>query len=161
MNLLITATAGTMESNDIMITLEPAQSGGIQISLTSNVLQQFGRARLADEEDPRLEALEGLADERLRHLGRVAAEIARLEGRVAHVRTPGTPLDHREEQISISIALRRMKDVVNILHRGSDPHRADMGRAFICPDSQLHRASSRIFSRRTSGRAKSSAKSPA
>ena len=26
MNLLITATAGTMESNDIMITLEPAQS---------------------------------------------------------------------------------------------------------------------------------------
>ena len=43
MNLLITATAGTMESNDIMITLEPAQSGGIQISLTSNVLQQFGR----------------------------------------------------------------------------------------------------------------------
>ena len=29
MNLLITATAGTMESNDIMITLEPAQSGGI------------------------------------------------------------------------------------------------------------------------------------
>ena len=42
MNLLITATAGTMESNDIMITLEPAQSGGIRISLTSNV-QQFGR----------------------------------------------------------------------------------------------------------------------
>ena len=41
--LLITATAGTMESNDIMVTLEPAQSGGIQISLTSNVLQQFGR----------------------------------------------------------------------------------------------------------------------
>ena len=40
MNLLITATAGTMESNDIMVTLEPAQSGGIQIS---NVLQQFGR----------------------------------------------------------------------------------------------------------------------
>ena len=32
-----------MESNDIMVTLEPAQSGGIQISLTSNVLQQFGR----------------------------------------------------------------------------------------------------------------------
>ena len=38
MNLLITATVGTMESNDIMVTQEPAQSGGIQISLTSNVL---------------------------------------------------------------------------------------------------------------------------
>ena len=48
MNLLITATAGTMESNDIMVTLEPAQSGGIQISLTSNVLQQFGRQIIRD-----------------------------------------------------------------------------------------------------------------
>lgn len=43
MQLLITATAGTMESNDIMITLEPATEGGIRISLTSNVLQQFGK----------------------------------------------------------------------------------------------------------------------
>lgn len=31
-----------MESNDIMVTLEPAEAGGIQIDLTSNVLQQFG-----------------------------------------------------------------------------------------------------------------------
>ena len=39
MDLRKAATAGTMESNDIMVTLEPAEAGGIQIS---NVLQQFG-----------------------------------------------------------------------------------------------------------------------
>ena len=42
MDLRKAATAGTMESNDIMVTLEPAEAGGIQIDRTSNVLQQFG-----------------------------------------------------------------------------------------------------------------------
>ena len=42
MDLRKAATAGTMESNDIMVTLEPVEAGGIQIDLTSNVLQQFG-----------------------------------------------------------------------------------------------------------------------
>ena len=42
MDLRKAATAGTMESNDIMVTLEPAEAGGIQIDLTSNVMQQFG-----------------------------------------------------------------------------------------------------------------------
>lgn len=42
MDLRKAATAGTMESNDIMVTLEPAEAGGIQIDLTSNDLQQFG-----------------------------------------------------------------------------------------------------------------------
>lgn len=43
MKLIKTSTAGTMESNDIMITLEPREEGGISIELTSNVMQQFGR----------------------------------------------------------------------------------------------------------------------
>ena len=43
MKLICTATAGTMESNDIMVTLQPKEKGGIQIDLTSNVLRQFGR----------------------------------------------------------------------------------------------------------------------
>ncbi len=43
MKLVKTSTAGTMESNDIMITLEPRDEGGISIELTSNVIQQFGR----------------------------------------------------------------------------------------------------------------------
>ena len=43
MKLICTATAGTMESNDIMVTLQPKEEGGIQIDLTRNVLRQFGR----------------------------------------------------------------------------------------------------------------------
>lgn len=38
-----TAMAGTLESSDVMVTVEPGQSG-IQLSLTSPVIQQFGRA---------------------------------------------------------------------------------------------------------------------
>lgn len=43
MKLIQIATAGTMESSDIMVTLEPKLDGGIQIDLQSNVLQQYGR----------------------------------------------------------------------------------------------------------------------
>ena len=43
MELKKTAVAGTMESGDIMITIEPAASGGIALELTSNVMQQYGR----------------------------------------------------------------------------------------------------------------------
>jgi len=42
MELKNTAVAGTMESSDIMVTVEPADDGGIQIDLTSNVYGQFG-----------------------------------------------------------------------------------------------------------------------
>ena len=43
MKLTKTGTAGTMESNDIMVTLEPREAGGITISLSSSVMKQFGR----------------------------------------------------------------------------------------------------------------------
>lgn len=43
MQLKKIGVAGTMESNDIMITLVPADVGGINIDLTSNVYQQFGK----------------------------------------------------------------------------------------------------------------------
>lgn len=43
MKLLKTGVAGTMESNDIMITLEPKSEGGIVLNLSSSVMQQFGR----------------------------------------------------------------------------------------------------------------------
>ena len=42
MELIDVATAGTMESNDIMVTLTPRTEGGVQIELSSNVYQQFG-----------------------------------------------------------------------------------------------------------------------
>ena len=43
MKLIHKAMAGTMESSDIMITIEPKEEGGIQLELTSSVMQQFGR----------------------------------------------------------------------------------------------------------------------
>ena len=47
MKLITTGNAGTMESNDIMITVEPTAEGGVQVELTSNVYQQFGKQIIA------------------------------------------------------------------------------------------------------------------
>jgi len=43
MKIITTGTAGTMESNDIMITIVPKDKGGLSINLSSSVMQQFGR----------------------------------------------------------------------------------------------------------------------
>ena len=43
MKLIHKAMAGTMESSDIMVTIEPKEEGGIELELTSSVMQQFGR----------------------------------------------------------------------------------------------------------------------
>lgn len=43
MELKQAAMAGTMESSDIMVTIEPRDGGGIELELTSSVMQQFGR----------------------------------------------------------------------------------------------------------------------
>ena len=44
MELKATGTAGTLESSDIMITLEPTTSGGIVFeSFESSVINQYGR----------------------------------------------------------------------------------------------------------------------
>ncbi len=47
MKLITTGNAGTMESNDIMITVEPSDDGGVQVELTSSVYQQFGKQIIA------------------------------------------------------------------------------------------------------------------
>ena len=47
MKLITTGNAGTMESNDIMITVEPSDGGGVQVELTSSVYQQFGKQIIA------------------------------------------------------------------------------------------------------------------
>ncbi|SCM83800.1 citrate lyase, acyl carrier (gamma) subunit [uncultured Sporomusa sp.] len=45
MNVLKPAQAGTLESNDIMITVAPGSKGsGVVIELESNVLTQYGQA---------------------------------------------------------------------------------------------------------------------
>ena len=47
MKLITTGSAGTMESNDIMITVEPTAEGGVQVELTRSVYQQFGKQIIA------------------------------------------------------------------------------------------------------------------
>ena len=47
MKLITIGHAGTMESNDIMITVEPSDAGGVQVELTSSVYQQFGKQIIA------------------------------------------------------------------------------------------------------------------
>lgn len=47
MELITTGYAGTMESNDIMITVEPSDQDGVQVELTSSVYQQFGKQIIA------------------------------------------------------------------------------------------------------------------
>ena len=47
MKLITTGNAGTMESNDIMITVEPSDGGGVQVDLTSSVYRQFGKQIIA------------------------------------------------------------------------------------------------------------------
>ena len=39
MELKKTAVAGTMESSDIMVTVEPRENGGIELELTSSVMK--------------------------------------------------------------------------------------------------------------------------
>lgn len=43
MEITQSAVAGTVESSDIMVTVEPIQEKGIEISLESSVEKQFGK----------------------------------------------------------------------------------------------------------------------
>ena len=43
MKIIKPAIAGTMESSDVIIRIEPAEKPGLEIHLTSSVMQQFGR----------------------------------------------------------------------------------------------------------------------
>ena len=124
------------------------------------VLDEFGRARRANQNGLGLETLVGVAHRILEQFGSVAAEVARLESCVGDRRARIAALDHREQKVGVGVALRGVEHIVHAFHRGGDAHRADMGRAFVGPDRQLHGQTS-TSSRRTSGRAKSSARSAA
>ena len=127
---------------------------------TRIILNQLCRARSADQHGFRLEAGIGIARRFHEKLGGVAAQVARLESCPCHGRALFPPFDHGEKQISIGIALRRMQHIMHALHRGCDTHRPHMRRPFISPDGKLH-GYTISFSRRTKGRAKSPARSPA
>ena len=43
MKIIKTGVAGTMESSDIIVTIEPKETSGVELELESDVMQQFGR----------------------------------------------------------------------------------------------------------------------
>ena len=98
---------------------------------------------------------------------RVAAQIAGLKRSIADRRAMVAPFDHGEQKVGIGIALRRVQDIVQAAHASGDAHCANMRRAFVCPQRQLHSAASRLGAkgaskaRRRRGRANSAARSPA
>jgi hypothetical protein len=92
------------------------------------VLDQLRGAALADQQRGRAEALVGVAHRLAHQVRRVAAEVARLEGRVRDRRAAVVPLDHREQQVGVRVALRRVEHVVDVAHRRRHAHRADVRR---------------------------------
>ena len=50
----------------------------------------------------------------------------------------GAALDHGEQQVGVGVALGRVQDEVDALHGGGDAHGADVGRAFVGPEGELH-----------------------
>ena len=43
MQIKRTGVAGTVESSDIIVRIEPRDAGGVELTLTSSVMQQFGK----------------------------------------------------------------------------------------------------------------------
>ena len=129
---------------------------------TRIILDQFGRTRGTNNQGLGLKTVISILTGCFKQIGRISAQIARLKGGIGHRWAVITALDHCEQQIGISIALRGMQHVMQALHPCSNAHRANMGRAFICPNRQLHSAASRRkMARRRSGRENKPAKSPA
>ena len=93
MKLIHKAMAGTMESSDIMITIEPKEEGGIQLELTSSVMQQFGRQ------------IEAVIRETLKGLGVENALVTAAKIPYQHtidIRLPG------KQEVKVGINLRPM-----------------------------------------------------
>ena len=103
------------------------------------VLDELRGARLADEQRVRAEALVGGLDALDDEPGGVAAEVARLEGRVRDRRAVIAALDHREQEVRVGVALRGVQHVVHVEQGVGDAHRPDVGRPFVGPDRELHR----------------------
>ena len=110
------------------------------------VLNQLSRARRAHQHGLGLKPFMGLTRRRLEQLGRVAAQVTGLEGGVGHRGAARQALNHGEQQVSVGVALRGVQHIVHIGHGRSHPHGADMGRAFVGPQGELHAfASGREF----------------
>ena len=124
-------------------------------------MDQFSRAGGSNDNGLRLEPIIGILARLFEQARRICAQVPRLKCGVSHRWSVIAALDHREEQIGIGVTLRRMKNVMKLFHAGGNAHRANMGRAFICPNREFHSAATVKIDLRRRGRAKSAARSPA
>lgn len=67
MRIITTGVAGTMESSDIIVTVEPRAEEGVELTLSSSVMQQFGRQ------------IERVIRETLKELGVTAAAVTAVD----------------------------------------------------------------------------------
>ena len=130
---------------------------------TGVVLDQLGGARGPHQHGFGGKAFKRVTGSGFEQLGGVATQIARLEGGVGHRWAARQALDHGEQQIGIGVALGRVQHIVHIAHGGGDAHGPNVGRAFVCPEGELHGCvpQATSFKRRVSGRLNKPAKSPA
>ena len=125
------------------------------------VLDQLGRAGGADDHRLRLEAVIRALGGALEEGGGVGTEVGGLEGGEGDRRAVVAPLDHREEEVGVGVALWGVEDVVDVLHARGDAHRADVRGAFVGPEGEFHSAAPCNSARRRRGREKRAARSPA
>jgi len=67
MDIITAAVAGTMESSDIMVRMEPREAPGVEVQLESSVMQQYGAQ------------IEKVIRETLRELGVERAHVAAVD----------------------------------------------------------------------------------
>ena len=130
--VLLLAVSGQLQCHDGHVEAHPLSEG------PGLILDQLRRAAFAHQQGIRLETIHGLAHMPLHEFGGVATQVAGLERGVGDGRSLPPPLDHREQEIGVGVALRCMEHVVHALHRCRDAHGPHMGRAFVGPECELH-----------------------
>ena len=102
------------------------------------VLNQLGGARSTHQHGLGRKTVVGVFHGGFEQLCRIATEVTRLEGGVGHRRAAGQALDHGEQQVGVGVALGCVHHVMHIRHGRGHAHGADVRRAFVCPECELH-----------------------
>ena len=102
------------------------------------VLNQLGGARSTHQHGLGRKPVVRVFHGGFEQLCRIATEVTRLEGGVGHRRAAGQALDHGEQQVGVGVALGCVHHVMHIRHGRGHAHGADVRRAFVCPECELH-----------------------
>jgi hypothetical protein len=102
------------------------------------ILQQFRGAGVSHQQHLRLVTLAGVAQRFQDQVGGITAEIPCLECGVGNRDALTFALDHGEQQVGVGVTLGRVQHQVHATHGVGDADGADMRRAFVSPERQLH-----------------------